>query len=61
MSTMNQVILVIIIKFLEISTHGFCDGLPSFFFHCDDMPGKFESLYYEVRPGHKYSTDGGDF
>ena len=25
------------------------------------MPGKFESLYCEVLPGHEYSTDGDKF
>ena len=63
MSSMNQVVLVVIIKFLAISTDSFKGSFVSFFFwrSCDDMPGKFESLYCEVSQGHEYSTDGGEF
>ena len=58
---MNQVILIIIIKFLAISTHGF----PSFFFFSGEVEmicqTKLESLYCEVYPDQTYSTDGSSF
>ena len=61
--SINQGILVVIVKFPAIFTHGFCDGFPSFFSwqSWNDMSGEFESLYCVGCPHDKYSTDGGEF
>ena len=59
----NEWLLVTGEKMLTFCTHDTCDWLVSFFFWrcCDDVPGKLESLYCEIKPGHEYPTDSGCF
>ena len=56
---MNQVVLIIIIKFLAMPTHGFCGG--GFPIWRKDMPCHFQRLSSEVDPEKGDSTDSRRF